>query len=205
MLRYGNITEIDPQSGFARVTFTDDGIVSDWLQIVTRGAISDKDSFTFAINEQVACLMDEHSEDGVILGALFNSKSKSNVGDGISKILYSDGSFVQYNKNSNEYTIDVKGKINILASENIEINSVSKVDIKSAAEISIEAPVIQLIGAVAVTGALAVSGAITGASGAPIQGDLEVTGDVKAGDITLKTHKHLGVTTGGGISGLPTI
>lgn len=38
-----------------------------------------------------------------------------------------------------------------------------------------------------------------------VNGDISVpTGDVHAGAIHLKTHKHTGVTTGGGVSGVPT-
>jgi phage gp45-like len=37
-----------------------------------------------------------------------------------------------------------------------------------------------------------------------VNGDIEATGDVKAGDITLRTHKHLGVTSGVSKTGLPT-
>lgn len=36
-----------------------------------------------------------------------------------------------------------------------------------------------------------------------INGDLAVSGDVKAGDISLKTHTHGGVQTGGGSTGTP--
>lgn len=36
-----------------------------------------------------------------------------------------------------------------------------------------------------------------------LNGDIEVTGDVKAGTISLKTHTHSGVTPGPGNTGLP--
>lgn len=55
----------------------------------------------------------------------------------------------------------------------------------SPSEIDITAP------AVVITGGLTVSGAIAGAT-------------VTAGGIGLTTHKHTGVTTGGGTSGGPT-
>lgn len=197
MLRFGNITEVDPAKGYARVTFTDDGIVSDWLQFLTLGAIKDSFSNTFSINEQVACLMDENSEEGVILGAIFNdSTPPKNAGNGIFRVKFEDNSVIEYNKNSHEYTLDIKGKINITAQ--------SEANITALTEAKITAPVIKLIGSVAVTGALSVSGAISGPSGAAINGNLEVSGDVKAGSVSLKTHTHTGVTTGGGTSGTPT-
>jgi len=36
-----------------------------------------------------------------------------------------------------------------------------------------------------------------------LNGDIEVTGDVKAGAISLRTHKHGGVAAGGGQTGIP--
>lgn len=202
MLRFGNITEVDPVKGYARVTFTDDGIVSDWLQFVTLGAIKDKFSHTFSINEQVACLMDENSEEGVILGALFNEKSTPNGGgEGVFRVKFEDDSVIEYNRNSNEYNVDIKGKVNINAASEVNINSALKVNISATTETKITSPLITLSGAVAISGALSVGGAVSGPSGSPINGDLEVTGDVKAGLITLKNHKHAGVTTGPGTSG----
>lgn len=217
MLRFGNITEVDTAKGYARVTFTDDGIVSDWLQFLTLGAIKDNFSHTFSINEQVACLMDENSEEGVILGALNNDKTPpNNAGDGIFRVKFEDDSVIEYNRNSNKYTLDIKGKINITAQSEININAQSEVNIDAisvnitaASVAKITAPVIQLNGAVAVGGAITVTGTLSAPGGAPISGNLEVSGQIKgatvvAGVIDLATHKHIGVTTGSGISGLPT-
>lgn len=218
MLRFGNITEVDPTKGYARVTFTDDGIVSDWLQFVTMGAIKDNFSHTFSINEQVACLMDENSEEGVILGAIFNDKTPPNNGvDGIFRIKFDDNSVVEYNRNSHEYTLDIKGKINISADTEININSTAgevninalNATITATTLAKIQAPVIQLTGAVAISGGLTVGGTISAPGGGAISGNFEVDGQIKGatitdGTISLGTHKHIGVTTGVGTSGTPT-
>ena len=196
MLRFGNITEVDPQKGYARVTFTDDGIVSDWLQFVVLGAIKDSFSHTFSINEQVACLMDENSEQGVILGAIFNDKtSPKGAGNGIYRVQFEDGTEIQYDKNSKEYDLDVKGKINIKSSSEVNIEAVN-VNVKATAIAKIESPAIQLNGAVSVSGALTIGGTVSGPSGAPINGNIEVTGDMKAGTVSLKTHVHTSTTNG---------
>jgi phage baseplate assembly protein V len=206
MLRFGNITEVDPANGYARVTFTDDGIVSGLLQFLTLGAIKDKFSFTFNVNEQVACLMDENSEEGVILGAIFNDQSKPSEGiaEGIFKTLFDDGSVIEYNRNTSEYTLDIKGKINIVGEGEVIISSLAAVKINAVnAEITattiakITAPSIQLNGAVAVGGAITISGAISAPGGGPINGDFKVTGDIQAGLISLTTHKHTSSPGGG--------
>ena len=205
MLRFGNITEIDVNKGYARVTFIDDGIVSAPLQMCVMGAISNKYFHTFDVNEQVACLMDENSEEGVILGAIFNNSTAPDGGNkDIVRVKFSDNSSIEYNRSTHEYNIDVKGKINITSESDLKIKSNSKVNIEGATEVKIssdavvnvqaltanitastlakiEAPVIQLNGAVAVTGAITVSGTLTAPSGAPITGDLKATGNVEAG------------------------
>lgn len=196
MLRFGNITEVDPSKGYARVTFTDDGIVSDWLQFLILGAIKDNFSHTFSINEQVACLMDENSEEGVILGALFNDKTPPiSGGDGIFRVKFEDDSVIEYNRNSHEYKLDVKGKINITAQSEVNVNAVNA-NVTASAETKIQAPVIKLIGAVAVTGAITVSGTITAPGGGAISGDLKATGDVQAGTVSLSSHRHTTTTNG---------
>jgi len=196
MLRFGNITEVDPAKGYARVTFTDDGIVSDWLQFVTMGAIKDNFSHTFSINEQVACLMDENSEEGVILGAIFNDKTPpNNGGDGIFRVKFDDNSVIEYDRNSHEYTLDIKGKINITAQTEVNINAVN-VNIIATAVAKIQAPAIELTGAVAISGALTVGGTITAPGGGAISGDMKVTGDVLADTVSLKTHRHTTTTNG---------
>lgn len=55
---------------------------------------------------------------------------------------------------------------------------------------------------VTIDGTLHVTGDITTDANVHAAGDVEGDGDVKSGSITLKTHKHGGVTTGGGQTGV---
>lgn len=220
MLRIGNITEIDVNKGYARVTFMDDDIVSDWLQICVMGALNNKFFHMFDVNEQVACLMDEHSDDGVILGALFNDKTPPAGGNkDVVRVQFSDDSFIEYNRSSHEYNINVKGKVNITSEgeTTIEAQTVSveaqSVTIESEM-VDIQSTEVTMSGTLTVTGALtaasltASSGGISGGGMTAEGGNLEVTGELKgasvvAGTIDLATHTHSGVTTGGGTSGPP--
>jgi hypothetical protein len=64
-------------------------------------------------------------------------------------------------------------------------------------------------GNVAITGNLALGGQITAVGGGTFAGHFETSGDVIAGvggadQVGLQTHKHGGITTGGGQSGSPT-
>jgi len=115
-----------------------------------------------------------------------------------------DNSVIEYNRNSHEYKLDIKGKINIIADTEINITSTAgevKVNALNATVTAttlakIQAPVIQLTGAVAISGALTVGGTITAPGGGAISGDLKATGDVLAGIVSLKTHRHTTTTNG---------
>jgi hypothetical protein len=76
-------------------------------------------------------------------------------------------------------------------------------DVVHPTAINLQAPNIKLDGAVEITQALTADGTshLVGA----VTGDASATfaGDVKGGSISLETHKHTGVTTGGGTTGGP--
>lgn len=262
--KFGTISEV--KKGFARVQFADDDIVSNWLPVLVRRSLNDKDSWPYEINEHVFCMMDETCEYGVIQGAVYSEADEPDTNEGAGKFrkLFSDNSFIEYDKTTHILTANIQGKIKAIATNDIEVTSQAKIkatatsditanaggDIKATAtgnitadgvnitatgtaKISAIAPVIEataatsatvvapaiaLTGVVTITGTATVTGALTAASIATsgggnitAAGNLVVTGnistaagDVSAGTIGLKTHKHLGVTVGSGTSGLPT-
>lgn len=106
MLRFGFISEYDHQTGRARVQFAEDDIVSDWLPIAYAGAQTDKYLSPLASGEQVACLMDERLEYGVIVGATYNREDSPHeelAGDKIAGVVYQDGSYVLYDPDTGRY------------------------------------------------------------------------------------------------------
>ena len=74
MLKFGTITSINPLTARARVQFAEDGMNSYWLAVLQNRTLNDKFYSMPAVGEQVACLMDENSEEGVILGAIYTSE-----------------------------------------------------------------------------------------------------------------------------------
>jgi len=97
------------------VQFADDDITSFWLPVLQQKTNKDKFYSMVDVGEQVACLMDDDSEDGVILGAIYTGVDSV---PGISKdqhiIKFEDGSFIEYNKETQMLTIVVK-TLNIVA------------------------------------------------------------------------------------------
>ena len=74
MLKFGTITSINPLTARARVQFAEDGMNSYWLAVLQNKTLNDKFYSMPAVGEQVACLMDENSEEGVILGSIYTSE-----------------------------------------------------------------------------------------------------------------------------------
>jgi len=262
--KFGIVSEV--KKGFARVEFTEDEIVSNWLPVCVKRSLTDKESWPFEVQEHVFCMMDENCEYGIILGALYSEADEPDPDEGAGKFrkLFEDGSFIEYNKNTHILTANIQGKIKAIATDDIEITTDADIKATAAgdivadatgnitatavgditadavnieatgsAKISATAPVIEataatsatviapaiaLTGVVTITGATTIVGALiassigtTGGGAITADGNLVATGnistsagDVIAGTIALKTHKHLGVTVGGGTSGLPT-
>ena len=109
MLKFGVVTAINPLTAKARVEFADDNILSYWLPILQKKTLKDKFYSIVDVGEQVACLMDENSEDGVILGSIYTSLDEV---PGITKdqhiAKFEDGSFIEYNKENQILTIVAK-------------------------------------------------------------------------------------------------
>ena len=109
MLKFGIVTAINPLTAKARVEFADDNTLSYWLPILQKKTLKDKFYSIVDVGEQVACLMDENSEDGVILGSIYTSLDEV---PGITKdqhiAKFEDGSFIEYNKENQMLTIVAK-------------------------------------------------------------------------------------------------
>lgn len=106
MLRFGIVSEVNLKSVQVRVHFGDDDSTSFWLPVLQTKTLKDKFYAMPDVGEQVACLMDENSEDGVILGSIYSSADLPPVGseNEISMNL-ENGSFINSNKETQTLTI----------------------------------------------------------------------------------------------------
>jgi len=123
MLKFGIVTNVDPTTCRVRVKFADQGeLISPWLPVLQQKTFQDKFYFLPDLNEQVACLMDERLEAGVVLGAIYSeadtvpvtSKDKFHV-------KFADGGSIEYDKINHKLTItgDVIVHGNITASGDV--------------------------------------------------------------------------------------
>lgn len=118
MLRFGIISQINPQAVQARVKFGDDESTSFWLPILQTKTMKDKFYAMPDIGEQVVCLMDENSEDGVVLGSIYSTEDTPviNTEKQISLNL-DNNSLINIDKETNTLTvtfqhINLNGNIN---------------------------------------------------------------------------------------------
>ena len=106
MLRFGIVSQIDPINVQARVSFEDDESTSYWLPILQTKTLKDKFYAMPDIGEQVACLMDENSEDGVILGAIYSTEDVSTTqSEKQLSVNLEDGSYINADKENQTLTV----------------------------------------------------------------------------------------------------
>lgn len=154
--------------------------------------------------------------------AIFAQQDTSNLSGGTSPVVpgsfrcfdMSDGFYVGgfWGQTPTTYVhLEDSGQITITAPQSVVINARSVSAICQTATVSasesttIDSPATTITGTLSVNGLITGSGglSISGGSGAIVDGDLRTTGDVEAGAISLQSHVHGGVETGGGTTSGP--
>jgi len=136
MLRFGVVSQINPITVQARVNFGDDESTSYWLPVMQTKTLKDKFYSMPDIGEQVVCLMDENSEDGVILGAIYSTEDTPiTQSEKELSVNLEDGSIINVNKQTSTLSVVFQ---NIKLIGNIEHDGIFKntKGIKSDADIT---------------------------------------------------------------------
>ncbi|CAI2418115.1 phage baseplate assembly protein V [Serratia liquefaciens] len=122
-----------------------------------------------------------------LVGPQSQAKKISGISTSAAQLRTDDGAaFIELDPGSHAVTVTTPGKLTASAQSGTEINS----------------PEIVLNGNVTINGNLS-QGMGEGGGNATMHGPVTVTNDVTAGGISLQTHKHGGVETGGGQTGGP--
>lgn len=90
------------------------------------------------------------------------------------------------------------GTIEIKAPESLTVNTATAT-INASGSTSINSPETTISGHVTIKGGLSVSGG----EGAQVDGSISASGDITSGNISLQSHVHSGVTSGGSNTGTP--
>ncbi len=183
----GIVKAIDAKKHSVRVQFPAlDNLESDWLSVITQAAGGNQ---FYALPDQgsmVACLLDSRGEGGCVLGCLFNEADTTPVSDhDIWMKKFTNGTVISHNRANGLITVTTAGSVVITG------NSVT-----------IDAQETTVTGNLKVKQKLTYLGGMAGSGGdgisASITGSINVeSGDVVADGISLKTHTHPDLTSGG--------
>ncbi len=155
MFRIGLVTGVDEARAMARVQFDDmDGVLSYWLPVLQHKTCRDKSYWMPDAAEHVVCLLDEHGEEGAVLGAIYSDA------DGVPTastekfhVRFSDGATVEYDRQEHLMAVYTPGDIRATAGGGIEATA--------EGGIVAAAPTVRITGQVSITGDVSVTGGIT--------------------------------------------
>ena len=206
---FGIVTAVDAGRGWARARLPEyDNLETAFLPVLQRRTHRDKALDLPDVGEQVALLLDLRGEDGVILGAIWSEVDPVPQTDGadVDVRRYADGTVLRYDRTAHRLTADVQGEIVAACTGKADVTAEGPARVESKAALTLAAPTITMRGALS-RRSYEGDGPPTAEIDGPLtvkRGDVTVPdNDVKAGDVSLKEHRHGGVDTGGGTSGPP--
>lgn len=211
MLKFGVVVQTDPGKGKVRVRFEDhDGLVSHWLPVVKGKTLRDKEYWMPDLNEQVACLMDENFEAGVVLGAVYSDADPVPVASQDKfHVRFDDGTTIEYDRAQHKLSAHVVGGT-LEATVDVAATVTSPlITAVATTKVRCETPLLECTGNLVVNGGITCLGTY-GSSGGRIQtpGDIKSTGG-QVGDSVRNMSQDRAIYNGhthpapGGTTGAP--
>jgi len=122
-LRYGFVVELDEARCRVRVRWPDlDGLISYWLRVPQAKTHHDKHYSLPDVGEHVACLLDAHGEDGLVLGAIYGQRDAAPAASAEQHhIRFADGTAIDYDRRSGRLYIDCVGDVEIVSRTRIRL------------------------------------------------------------------------------------
>jgi phage baseplate assembly protein V len=157
MFRVGIVKSQDVINARVRVTFPDrNQMTSWWLPVVTPKAQNDKAYWMPDVGEQVVCLMDEHDEDGAVLGSIYSSADLPPVSSADKwHLTMKDGAAFEYDRSSHALAVSIPngGTVNIQANgATIQIAADGTINIANGGTINVVGTTVNLGSAVMLAG-----------------------------------------------------
>lgn len=149
LVRVGVVTNTYPQTGTVRVHLVDvDDSVSYELPMLFRKTFNDKEYWMPDIGEHVVCLFSGQGlEQGFVLGAIYCTADPVPVSSQDKcHITFNDGTVIEYDRAAHKLLADVKGDIEVKTTGRCDVDCQSQIYIKSATNITIQAPSLNMKG-----------------------------------------------------------
>jgi len=123
--KYGIVTEIDPAKMMVRCQLPGMGnIITPWLLLIVPNTLKNKDYYLPDIGEQLVILLDENSEMGCAIGAVYSTKDTPAISNlNKRRVDFDDGSSIEYDRGTHVLEIKVEGDITIEATGTITLKA----------------------------------------------------------------------------------
>lgn len=148
-MKIGIVTACDFGRCKVRVKFADhDQVISYWLPVIQKKTLRDKQYWMPDPGEHVACLMDEHAEFGVVLGAIYSDPDPVPVASQDKyHVLFDDRATIEYDRKEHVLEVYTPGKIKVRADGDIEVKAggdilaeaAGNAEVKAAGDVAIRA------------------------------------------------------------------
>jgi len=141
MWRRGLVRAVDPARAVAKVHLPDeDGLVSDWLPICVPFAMGTRAYWIPKVGSQVVVLLDEHGEDGVIMGAIYSEQDAPPASSADQAVIsWADGTAVKYDEAAQELSALVMGTVKIRSMGKATIQSMDGLEFSGAGPVTLQA------------------------------------------------------------------
>lgn len=206
VLKIGIVKESKP--GFARVNLPECETPSQWLPIAVPRAHQSRAVWTYAVGEQVACLLDDRWEEGVVVGAIYSDVDTPPTSNPKAfRWQFADGGVFEYDEANGKLTITTIGDADITVGGKLTAQVTGDADISAsninltATKVKIAAANTEATGNLKVGGLLSYGGGLeglgTGAGAAAKIGAIDAQ-SIKSATPIEDGHKHtdsLGGTT----------
>lgn len=126
-LQFGEVVAIDPKTHQAKVAFNAlDGMVSNWLPVITMGAGSNQFYALPDVGAVAVCLMNATGDGGVVLGVIYNDTDTTPTSNGelwLKK--FKNGTQISHNRQTGQIVVETDGDIIIKSAKNITLDTPS--------------------------------------------------------------------------------
>ncbi|QOD81880.1 phage baseplate assembly protein V [Chromobacterium haemolyticum] len=181
LLKFGTVASVT-DAGHVCVRFDDlDGMVSKPLKVVVTRAHKDKAHHAPDEGAQVACVVDENIEDGVVLGEVYSDADPTATGN--AALWYwkmMDGSEFEFDRDS--------GKLRIKTTSDITVETATSATVKAGTDITLDAPLVKVTQDLEIGGGIAQGGGKGGK--ATFKGLVETLADFVAAGKSFLGHRH---------------
>ncbi len=149
LIRFAKVTEVDEKTGTVRVELPDgEGLITMPARVSQRRTLKDKSQELPDVGEQViTAFLGQGFEQPVVMGAVFSDPDASPGRPAhVYHTVFEDGTEIEYDRKEHKLTANVKGRVDVEATEdinvktnqNINVDASQTVNIKSAKKLNLQ-------------------------------------------------------------------